>query len=47
MRYDPASGGIFIILRSLTMYGMAKGVTDLIEHGAPAYEAQSRSCRNC
>ena len=39
MRHDPASGAIVIMLRSLKMHGMAQAVTDLIEQGAPAFEA--------
>ena len=39
MRHDPASGAIIIMLRSLKMHGMAQAVTDLIEQGAPAFEA--------
>ena len=39
MRHDPAAGAIVIMLRSLKMYGMAQAVTDLIEQGAPAFEA--------
>jgi len=39
MRHDPAAGAIIIMLRSLKMYGMAQAVTDLIEQGAPAFEA--------
>ena len=39
MRHDLASGAIVIMLRSLTMYGMAQAVTDLIEQGAAAFEA--------
>ncbi len=39
MRHDPASGAIIIMLRSLKMYGMAQAVTDLMEQGAPAFEA--------
>ena len=39
MRHDPAAGAIVIILRSLKMYGMAQAVDDLIEQGAPAFEA--------
>ena len=39
MRHDPAAGAIVIMLRSLKMYGMAEVVTDLIEQGAPAFEA--------
>lgn len=39
MRHDPASGAIVIMLRSLKMHGMAQSVTDLIEQGAPAFDA--------
>ena len=39
MRHDPASGAIVIMLRSLKMHGMAQAVTDLIDQGAPAFEA--------
>ena len=39
MRHDPAAGAIVIMLRSLKMYGMAQAVEDLIEQGAPAFEA--------
>ena len=39
MRHDPASAAIVIMLRSLKMHGMAQAVTDLIEQGAPAFEA--------
>ena len=39
MRHDPASGAVVIMLRSLKMYGMAQAVTDLIEQGAPAFDA--------
>lgn len=39
MRHDPAAGAIVIMLRSLKMYGMTQAVTDLIEQGAPAFEA--------
>ena len=39
MRHDPAAGTIVIMLRSLKLYGMAQAVTDLIEQGAPAFEA--------
>jgi DNA replication protein DnaC len=38
-RHDPVSGAIIIMLRSLKMHGMAKAVSDLIEQGAPAFEA--------
>jgi len=39
MRHDPASAAVVIMLRSLKMYGMAQAVTDLIEQGAPAFDA--------
>ena len=39
MRHDPAASSIVIMLRSLKMYGMAQVVTDLVEQGAPAFEA--------
>lgn len=39
MRHDPAAGAVVIMRRSLKMYGMAQAVTDLIEQGAPAFEA--------
>ena len=39
MRHDPASGAIVVMLRSLKMHGMAQAVTDLMQQGAPAFEA--------
>jgi hypothetical protein len=39
MRQDSAAGAIVIMLRSLKMLGMAQAVDDLIEQGAPAFEA--------
>jgi DNA replication protein DnaC len=39
MRHDPAGGAIIILLRSLKMLGMAQAVTDLMEQGAPAFDA--------
>jgi DNA replication protein DnaC len=39
MRHDPASGAVMVMLRGLKMYGMAGAVGDLIEQGAPAFEA--------
>jgi DNA replication protein DnaC len=39
MRHDPASAAIVIMMRSLKVYGMAQAVEDLIEQGAPAFEA--------
>jgi len=48
MRHDPASGAVIIMLRSLKMFHakgvlaarrMAQAVTDLMEQGAPAFDA--------
>tara|TARA_R110002094_G_scaffold218008_1_gene189305 strand:+ start:1070 stop:1303 length:234 start_codon:yes stop_codon:yes gene_type:complete len=39
MRHDPAGAVIVIMLRSLKMPGMAQAVNDLIEQGAPAFDA--------
>ena len=39
MRHDPASAAIVVMLRGLKMHGMAGTVSDLIEQGAPAFEA--------
>jgi DNA replication protein DnaC len=39
MRHDPASGAVVVMLRGLKMYGMAQAVSDLIEQGAPAFNA--------
>ncbi|UOA33227.1 Insertion sequence IS5376 putative ATP-binding protein [Sulfitobacter sp. DSM 110093] len=39
MRHDPASGAIIIMLRNLKMHGLAQAVTDLMEQGAPAFDA--------
>ena len=39
MRHDPASAAVVIMLRSLKMYGMAQAMLDLIEQGAPAFDA--------
>ena len=39
MRHDPASAAIVLMLRSLKMHGLRQAVTDLIEQGAPAFEA--------
>ena len=38
-RHDPASAAVVVMLRGLKMYGMAQAVSDLIEQGAPAFEA--------
>ena len=39
MRHDPASAAVVVMLRGLKMYGMAHAVSDLIEQGAPAFDA--------
>jgi DNA replication protein DnaC len=39
MRHDPASAAIVVMLRGLKMFGMAQAVGDLIEQGAPAFNA--------
>lgn len=39
MRHDPAGAAIVIMLRSLKMPGMAQAVGDLLEQGAPAFDA--------
>ena len=39
MRHDPAGASIVIMLRSLKLHGMAQAVNDLVEQGAPAFEA--------
>ncbi len=39
MRRDPASAAVVVMLRGLKMYGMAQAAGDLIEQGAPAFEA--------
>ena len=39
MRHDTAGAAIIIMLRSLKMPGMAQAVGDLIEQGAPAFDA--------
>ena len=39
MRHDAASGAVVIMLRSLKMFGMAQAVEELVEQGAPAFEA--------
>ena len=48
MRHDPASAAIVFMLRSLRMFGMAHAVSDLIEQGAPAFDATIPACSpNC
>lgn len=39
MRHDPAHAAIVIMLRGLKMYGMAQAVGELMEQGAPAFDA--------
>ena len=39
MRHDPAGAAVVIMLRSLKMYGMAQAAGDLLEQGAPAFDA--------
>ncbi len=39
MRHDPASAAVVVMLRGLKMYGMAQAASDLIEQGAPAFDA--------
>ena len=39
MRHDPASATIVIMLRGLKMYGMAQAASELMEQGAPAFDA--------
>ena len=39
MRHDPASAALAVMLRGLRMHGMAQAVGDLVEQGAPAFEA--------
>jgi len=39
MRHDPASAAVVVMLRSLKMYGMAQAVGDLVDQGAPAFDA--------
>ncbi len=39
MRHDPASAAVVVMLRGLKMYGMAQAAGDLIEQGAPAFDA--------
>ena len=39
MHHDPASAALVVRPRGLKMYGMAQAVGDLVEQGAPAFEA--------
>jgi DNA replication protein DnaC len=39
MRHDPAGAAVVVMLRGLKMYGMAQAVGDLLEQGAPAFDA--------
>lgn len=37
--HDPASAALFVMLKALKMYGTSQAVGDLIEQGAPAFDA--------
>ena len=39
MRHDPAGAAVVVMLRGLKMHGMAQAVSDLMEQGAPAFDA--------
>lgn len=39
MRHDPASAALVVMLRSLKLHGMAQAVGELVEQGAPAFDA--------
>ena len=39
MRHDPAGAAIVVMLRGLKMYGMAQAAGELMEQGAPAFDA--------
>jgi DNA replication protein DnaC len=39
MRHDLASAAVVVMLRGLKMFGMAQAVGELIEQGAPAFDA--------
>jgi len=39
MRHDPASAAVIVMLRSLKMFGMAQAADELIQQGAPAFDA--------
>jgi IstB-like ATP binding protein len=39
VRNDPASAAVEVMLRGLKMYGMAQAVAELIQQGAPAFDA--------
>src|ERR1700710_622060 len=39
MRHAPASAAVVVMLRGLKMYSMAQAVSDLVEQGAPAFDA--------
>ncbi len=39
MRHDPAGAAVVVMLRGLKMYGMAQAVGELMEQGAPAFDA--------
>lgn len=39
MRHDPASASVIITLRELKLHGMSQAAMELMEQGAPAFEA--------
>lgn len=39
MRHDPAGSAVVVMLRGLKMYGMAQAAGELMEQGAPAFDA--------
>ena len=39
MRHDPAGAAVVVMLRGLKMYGMAQAAGELMEQGAPAFDA--------
>lgn len=39
MRHDPAGAAVVVMLRGLKMYGMAQAIGELMEQGAPAFDA--------
>jgi hypothetical protein len=47
MRHDPASAAVVIMLRGLKMHGMAQAVGELMEQGAPAFDAAVPILHNC
>ena len=39
LRHDPASAAVVVMLRGLKIHGTAQGVGELIEQGAPVFNA--------